>query len=389
MIRMRGVFSRLYGRGGRSRRSQLEDYLTEAFGSVYDRLDGVAKRSLLHALMDEAARSRFDEAFPVLERDVLATQVTLDETGHRKRPDMVLRIGGRDVLVIEAKLGAVIGLHTDPDASATPGAEPVTQTQLTTYSTWIAGRNAGASDAWPGAVVLFTAWTPPPAGFPSTSAKALESSRTWSQVAKWILDHSRLPQTGHQALTIDLLSFLKEKNLLDRHFDARDVATVTLYAASDDAFKHTTRTVMKALSVAYPALGNFAWSNVGVDGSIGAFMGWMYFGAALQPHRSRFWIGLGICGEPAAAAFDDDFIRTTGREPFVMVHWGDEYGRSKPIDHVSSLPACWIEMKIRPALIVTKPIREFAGEPEGRAEEIKAWACDQVGALTRVMKGHA
>ncbi len=274
---MRGMFSRLYGRSGRS---QLEDYLTEAFGSVFDRLDGDARRSVLHALMDKPARTRFDEAFPMLERGVLVTQLTLDPTGQGKRPDIVLRVGGRDVLVIEAKLGAAIGLHADPDAPAVPGAEPVTRTQLATYSAWIAGRNADAADAWPGAMVLLTAWTPPPPGFPSTSGKALESARTWSQVARWIMDHGRLLEPGPRALAVDLLSFLKEKNLLDRHFDARDLATVSLYAASDDAFRHTARIGDDGHRGGLtPPSGSFGIRRTSASTvRIGAFMGWMYLG---------------------------------------------------------------------------------------------------------------
>ena len=110
--------------------------------------------------------------------------------------------------------------------------------------------------------------------------------------------------------------------------------------------------------------------------------------SSLQPGGSRFWIGFGICGEPGAA-FDEDFFRTIGREPFVVVYWGDEYGRRRPNDHASSYPAGLKEMKIRPALLVTKPVREFAGDPGRRAEEIKTWAREQVGVLTRVMKGYA
>ena len=383
---MRGMFSRLYGRGERNGRSHLEDYLTEAFGSVFDRLESDARRSLLHAIMDGAARKRFDEAFPVLERDVLVTQVTLAATGHGKRPDMVLRIGGRDVIVIEAKLGAPIARHVDPDAPQVPGAEPVSRTQLASYAAWIAGRNAESTDAWPGAVILLTAWTPPPEGFPSKDLEVLESARTWSQVARWILDHGSRLQPISRALAADLLSFLKEKNLLDRHFNARDLAALTHYAGADDAFKHTVRVAMRAIAKAHAGLGGFKEYSVGVDTSIGTYQSWIYLNARLQHLNSKFWIGLGVCPEPGAA-FDEDFI-AAAKEPFFLIYFGDENLKQKPRERVMAMPEGWIEMRARPALIVTKPIRDFPSEPDRRADDLAVWACDQVGELASVLKGN-
>ena len=386
----RSLFSRLYARGERGGRSQLEDYVTEAFGSVFDRLDAEARRSLLHALIDRSTRSLFDQTFEDVGGAVLATQVSLDATGRHKRPDMVLRLRGRDVLIIEAKLGAAMVQHVDADASTTDGAGGASHTQLATYARWIGGRNAEAGDAWPGAVIMLTAWTAPPAGFPSQATTGVrESVRTWTHVAHWIVANASRLEPLSRALCGELLAFLKEKNLLDRYFDARDLATLTLYAASDDAFRHTTRTAMKAIATAHPALGPFRPANIGVDTSIGAYVGWIYLNQPFQAGGSRFWLGLGICGDPSKTAFDEDLIRTIGREPFVMIYWGDEYTRERPIDHVSSHPMGWVEVKIRPALIVTRPIREFAGDPEGRAEEIKTWACDQVGTLAPLMKSQA
>ncbi len=383
------LFSRLYTRGGGRGRSQLEDYLTEVLGTVFDRLDGRAKRSFLRAMMDRSASALFDKAFDNLDSAVLATQVKLDKTGQGKRPDMVVRLGGRDILVIEAKLGAAMMQHHDPDAPEGEGDEAVTRSQLATYAKWIAGRNEGQSDGWPGAVILLTAWTPPPIGFPSKLATCVrESVRTWTGVAAWIVMYSATLDAVPRALSGELLAFLKEKNLLDRHIDARDVAALTFYAASEEAFRHTTRSVLKAIVEAHPNLGSYRSTSVGVDQSIGAYVGWIFLNQHFQSGGSRFWLGLGICAKPGAA-FDEDSVRSIGGEPFVMVYFGDDNVRQKPIDHVSSLPDGWIEVTSRPALVATKPIREFAGDPESRGKEIQSWACEQVGALVPVMKSYA
>ena len=382
------MFSRLYARGERSGRSQLEDYLTEAFASVFDRLGGEERRSLFHALMEGAARAKFDAAFPDLQQAALVTQVTLDATGDRKRPDMVLRLGGRDVLVIEAKLGAAIARHVDCDAQATDGGQVVTRSQLDTYAIWIAGRNRGLADGWPGALVLLTAWTAPPDGFPQVEPNSvLESVRTWSQVANWIVAYAKSPDLVSHALATDLLSFLKEKNLLERHFNARDLAALTHYAGADDAFKHTVRTAMRAVAKAYPRLGAFKDYSVGVDSSIGTYQSWIYLNARLQHLNSKFWIGLGVCPEPGAA-FDEDFVEAA-KEPFFLIYFGDENLKQKPQERVTALPNGWIEMRKRSALIATKPVREFTADPERRADDLAVWACERVGLLTKVMKDHS
>ena len=384
---MRSMFSRLYARGERPGRSRLEDYLTEVFGSLFDRLGGEARRTLLHALMDGAARARFDETFPELDEVSLATQVTLDATGHHKRPDMVLRLHGQDILVIEAKLGAPVARYIDRDAPVVEGNEVITKGQLEIYATWIAGRNSGPTDSWPGALILLTAWTPPPEGFPSTDAAGVfESVRTWTHVAKWIDAHVSSLDAVSLALARDLLAFLKEKNLLDRHFNARDLAALTHYAGADDAFKHTVGVAMRAVAKAHAGLGVFKDYSVGVDTSIGTYQSWIYLNAKLQHLNSKFWIGLGICPEPGPA-FDEDFI-ATAEEPFFLIYFGDEHLKQKPRERVTAMPEGWVEMRARPALIATKPVREFPGDPDRRAEDLAIWSCDRVGLLTNVMKGY-
>ena len=258
------MFSRLYRRGERKGRSQLEDYLTEVFASLFDRLDESARRSLLHSLMHSDAREPFDTTFRQIHDANLDTQMVRDESGRGKRPDMVLRRGGRDILVIEAKLGGAIARHVDHAAQLEEGVGPATVSQLHTYSTWIAGRNATA-DGWPGAVVLLTAWTAPPKGFPSEGA-VFETVRTWTHVAAWLNDKVGTLNPVPQALARDLIAFLREKQLLDRHFSARDLAAYTLYATSEDALRHTFRKTMEAVAAAYPDLGDFRHSAVGNDG---------------------------------------------------------------------------------------------------------------------------
>ena len=311
--------------------------------------------------------------------------MTLDVTGDRKRPDMVLRLDHRDVLVIEAKLGAAIGQHVDRDAPTIEGGV-ATKSQLKTYASWISRRNADPADDWPGALVLLTAWTPPPGGYPSKDASGpMESVRTFTQVAKWLLANAGSLDAVASALALDLLSFLKEKKLLDRHFNARDLAAFTLYAVSEDAFRHTFREVMKALAITYPDVGGYGHGYVGTDCSMGAYIGWIYLKGGYQTGGSKFWIGAGVCTEPGPA-FDEGVAQETGHEPFFLVYFGDENEKRRSIDLVSGVPEGWLEMKTRPALIATKAVRLFSGDPNRRAEELRAWACDQIGSLARVMK---
>ena len=378
------MFSRLYSRGEREGRSQLEDYLTEVFASLFDRLDEKARRSLLHALIDEKARRPFNLAFQYVGDADLDTQVRLDESGFRKRPDMVLRRGGRDILVIEAKLGAAIAQHVDHDAPPVDGISPKTVSQLKTYSTWIAGRNAGA-DRWPGAVILLTAWTAPPDGFPSQGA-AFESVRTWTDVGTWLERNIRSLDPVCKALGADLVTFLKERQLMNRHFNARDLAAYTLYATSEDALRHTFRKAMEGVAEAHPALGKFQRNDVGNDGDMAVFWGWIYLKRELQYRNSKFYIAVGLCAEPGVG-FGEDGVDLTHDEPFFVAYFGDENLKQKPSDRVSALPEGWIEItKGRPALAATKPVRHFPGNPDLRARDLNVWGSEQVGRLAAVIQ---
>lgn len=221
-------------------------------------------------------------------------------------------------------------------------------------------------------MILLTAWTPPPEGFPSKDPKLLESARTWSQVARWILDHGSQLEPSSRALAADLLSFLKEKNLLDRHFNTRDLSAFTFYAMSEDAFRYTFCDVMKAIATAHLELGPYKVGSVGIDGSLGSYIGWIYLNPGHQTGGSKFWVGAGVCAG-FGEGFDEGLAQVTRNEPFFFVYLGDEYLRRSPVDLVSTVPQGWHEMKARPALIATKPVRGFSDEPDRRAVEL-AWS---------------
>jgi hypothetical protein len=87
--------------------------------------------------------------------------------------DLLLLVGGKEAIVIESKIGAMVSTHEDDLAVSTDSEEnaeplpdvPVANTnQLSTYGDWLAGRCKDR--LWPGVLVLITHYSKAPLTMP-------------------------------------------------------------------------------------------------------------------------------------------------------------------------------------------------------------------------------
>ena len=163
------MFSRLYAYRERPGRSRLEDFLTEALSDLFNRLPAQDKLAMLALMLrlTPMAIGTTMRAVAAAGRVEARTQVTI-KTGHR--PDIVFYADGEPAIVLEAKIGAAYQRHIkDGPLDAADAPSEIETNQLATYGEWIEGH---ARPGWPGAVVLLTAWTAPPADFATDGAGA-------------------------------------------------------------------------------------------------------------------------------------------------------------------------------------------------------------------------
>jgi hypothetical protein len=242
------------------------------------------------------------------------TQVSIVAAGSVKRPDMIIYLDSKPLVLLEVKVHAPIQNHIREglEAERPPQAENseiVFQNQLVTYSNWMSSQWPQNHGNWPGAVVLLTHGTRAPDEFENDGRednRVIGVTRTWKDIGRWFgdtpdLKHSEMARC---ALASDFNHFLKRQGLMTDFISSRDIAATALFLPSQKALKHTIDTLIREIDSRYPTLrgGNFKlefWP----EGN--AYWAWNYLNHQFDRDGERFWIGIGICF-PGDRVLDSD-----------------------------------------------------------------------------------
>ena len=313
------MFSRLYAYRERPNVSPLENFLTEAFAEFFERLPLDLKLSLVTSLLPPAARTTFTRTSPDLKRLEVRTQVSAASAGSSMRPDLVVHAGDRDLVVIEAKIGAGFQQHEDEKAPGTPDEKRVIRNQLETYARWIGDGNDRGDD-WRGAVVFLTTYTDPPDNFIDGRADGVfRSTRGWGDVGDWILAEVAIARRDvtHCAIAAELHQFLSEHDLMTKYISARDIAAASLFARSNAIFYETFMAVLKAMGTHAPKLRGKRQYNVDFWSDGNLYWGWFHFARTVKRKSSKPYVAVGICFE-VPEVYAADVAKLPKFEPLLL-----------------------------------------------------------------------
>jgi hypothetical protein len=228
------------------------------------------------------------------------TQVSIVAVGSVKRPDIIVFLDDKPLILFEVKCGAPLGVHSLESQERDPPTEPdqailSSQNQLKTYADWIASQ---CTENWSGAVVFLTHRTPPPEGFEDEGCggeSVICVTRTWKDVGHWLAKNLDLTEskTTWCALASDFNDFLQKGGLMTDFVTARDLAATALFIPAYRALDHTFGTVISAIASMYP------WSRGGnihreFDRDDNVYWAWYYLNNELNPPNSKFYIAIGI-----------------------------------------------------------------------------------------------
>lgn len=381
---MTNLYSRLYTYRQSAERRPLEDFLTEAFADLFHRLELDAKLSLLDLLLPAAAYAALASEIEGGDELRLQTQVKLEDTG--KRPDMVLSAGRRQLVVIEAKIGAGLQQHT---TEATGETEAETRDQLETYARWIAGENE-APGAWRGALVLLTAWTEAPAGFTDARQDGVVTAvATWKEVGLWLEENASSADapTAASALARDLHAFIREKDLMTKYPSSRDLAAAMMFARSFTAIEAMFDDTLAVMAKHVPKLsaGRRLHSGFWSEGNV--FWAWFHFARAIRRRPTLPYLAVGICFElpemwaAAAAALPSD-------EPFLFVFCEDDNEREKAASILEGVPSGWSVIDDGWGVISHRPVSGFPADPDKRVQALQDWAKGEIDRLVPLVPGY-
>lgn len=186
-----GIYSRLYKYRDTASMSPAENYLTEALADLFNRLPQPTKVEFLVRMLPPSCSIQLRNTCKDRKKIEAETQVSIVVGNSVKRPDMIVYLDGKPLILFEVKINAALQMHEagseemeeQLQISAT---EPVLQSQLKTYSDWM--KLQGSGD-WPGAVVFLTHGTRAPKGFQNErreSTSVIGATRTWKDVGSWL-----------------------------------------------------------------------------------------------------------------------------------------------------------------------------------------------------------
>lgn len=225
--RAMSIYANLFTYRPRPSRKPLEDFLSEALADLLNRLTYAEHMAFVtDVLLEGEARRDWSAFMEGRHRSLLrwATQVSIRSGQGTVFMDLLLRVGDHEVLVVESKVHAGYQMHGSDGPPAEAGPRGGEVNQMKTYGRWLGEqcrtRVPDAGQPWPGALVLLTHRTDPPAGF--------EAGRygvghvgvcRWRQVQRWA---EALPTKAGDAdrsdgsvpvLAAELAKFLDEQGM--------------------------------------------------------------------------------------------------------------------------------------------------------------------------------
>ena len=363
---MQSLYGRLFTYRGRPDRSPLEDFLTEAFADLLNRLPEAIARRLVTRLLSEAPASgdALHKAWPAGSSARWSTQRAI-EGGQIL--DLLLEIDGQPTLVIENKIAAGFQKHLIGGENGFRSA----QHQLATYGKWIHGKSASC---WGGAVVLLTHWTPAPADF--TSGKSYgaryRSTARWSDLARWVDELSRAGEAkGSLWLPFadELVQFLREQKMDTELATSRDWAALQLYVASADRVRNSIERIWEDAKDFWRPLCTQTQHVIQVSTEYGCI--WKFRYLARQDLRETY-LAVGVRFDTNSAYLSALSGRSEAPNFFVEV----SSDATEPAFQALTVPAGWLSS---PGLwLVEKPLCELATGADRFIAEASAWAQNRI-----------
>jgi hypothetical protein len=316
------IYTRLYKYRETPSVSPAENFLTEALADIFNRLPIHCRTELLARLLPASCSSRLRSMCKDAKQIEAVTQVSIVATGSLKRPDMIVYLDSKPLVLFEVKVNAPLQEHRleGPKAERPLQAnnnESVFRNQLKTYSEWIGSQSFGD---WPGAVVFLTHGTRAPAGFEDDGREGnsvIGAMRRWKDIGGWLANNIDLGQSEmtYCALASDFNHFLERQGLMTDFISSRDLAATALFMPTYRALEHTVKTVISAVATKYQkSRGGNIHSGFWPEGNV--YWAWYYLNNKLNPAGAKFYIAIGICFPDQGAFGSDDLIGVPKHDPF-------------------------------------------------------------------------
>jgi hypothetical protein len=378
------IYTRLYTYRDTPSKSPSENFLTEALADIFNRLPILMRIELLVRMLPESCANRLRRKCEGGKQIKAITQVSIVAAGSLKRPDIIVYLDSKPLVLLEVKVHAPLQEHRI-EGSRSEGPyyadnEIVFQSQLTTYSKWISSQSCGD---WAGAVVFLTHRTRAPAGFDDDGQggnSVIGATRTWKDIGSWLATNLDLSQSEmtYCALAWDFNHFLERQGLMADFMSSRDLAATALFMSSYRALEHTFKTVITAVASKYQRSkgGKLHW-DFWPEGNV--YWAWYNLNNQLNPAGAKFFIAVGICFPDDGAFGSNDLVGVPKHGPFFFVMVSDTSERKKASDLLSKIPEGWVEIPDQYTAIAIKAVSQFEADPDVRAQSLIDWAQAEVG----------
>jgi hypothetical protein len=223
------IYHSLYKYPSSDERSQLENYLTEAFVNILNRL----KKDETVLFLKECLLKYSNNGYTVTEfiKDIenvrnfsWKSQYTIYYEGASKYPDIALW-GEELLLLIENKVGAGFTYHQDNEGDVD---DSQVQNQLEVYGRWLSAKNPKSG------LVLLTHNTNAPDNFLNDNKYQanLRSITSWKSVYKWFRRWSHTGNKEHirKKLAYEFIVFLEGIGMSD--ISNKDLSVLDLYLSN-------------------------------------------------------------------------------------------------------------------------------------------------------------
>jgi hypothetical protein len=378
------IYSRLYKYRERPSVSPLENFLTESLADIFNRLPMPIQTEFLVWMLPASCRSRLRNKCMDGKQIEAETQVPIGATGSVKRPDIIVYLDDEPLILIEVKVHAALQEHMleNPKVEPIQGdvREIVFQNQLKTYSEWIRSQCTGD---WSGAVVFLTHGTRAPDGFENDGREGnsvIGVTQTWKNIGDWLAKNPDLnkSETTHRALASDFKHFLERQGLMSNFMTSRDLAATALFMPAHRALNHTIKKVIFEVASKYPKSKS---GNVGSGFSpdMKSYYAWYYLNNKLNPGRTKFFIGIGICFPDQGALGSENPVGVPRDEPFFFIQFTDDWKKAKASTLFSKLPEGWVEINEDYDVVIARAVSQFEADPDDRVQSLINWALEEVG----------
>jgi len=371
---MPNLYERLFTYRERADRSPLEDFLTEALADLLNRFpEPLARRAVELLISDRSdALQNLKRFWPAGTKATWTTQKVIDGG---KIIDLMMEVDGKPLVVVENKISAGFQEHR-PHPSSVQDRD--VEHQLATYGRWLALETP--SD-WGGALILLTHWTPAPADFatyPQMYCSRYRNTIRWTDLSRWLRDETKLSgheQTDWAALSVDLVNFLRKKDMDHERATSHDLAALQIYVASADRVRKSVEDIWESVKELWRPICQQNDKPFDISTEYGCAWKWRYL---VRNDLRSSYLAFGIRFPDLAQNRADTAL---GDVPYFFVELGSDYEGSA-INELK-MPSCWIVSD--DLRIATRPLRDFPTDPDRLVLEAQAWVSERIVEVARAL----